>query len=274
MKKINEEAAALLALDSKVGLVGFLDDDGYPHVTFFNSLQGLGEDKLTLGQFMTGMSKECIPNHPDVAFLALTADMRWVRGNARFTHTATTGPEYDMYNAKPLFRYNTYFAINTVWYFDLQEIGEVEKLPMGKIVAGALLSRAAAPLCKKCEPEAITEFSVELLDKIDGLKFLCYTNAQGMLTLLPVIQATSAGAGRVAFAGAPYGKELAAVPTGQKVAVYAANLKLQSVLTQGVFVGKKGGAYCVDIEKVYNSMPTCVGYIFPRQLRPEPIESF
>lgn len=270
--KITPEAAALLALDSKIALVATKDDEGCPHITFLSSLQGLGEDKLTFGQFMVGLSKQFLPERPDCAFLALSADMNWLRGRARFSHKATTGPEFDMYNNKPLFRYNTYFGIHTVWYLDLVEIEPLQKLPMPKIVAGALLSRAAALPSAKSETGALSLVSRKLFGAIAGLKFIAYE--KDGLRIVPVIQATHAGTDRIAFAGVPFGALLKEIPAGAKVAMLALNLDMQSVLAKGTFMGKRGGAYVVEVERVYNSMPPAIGYVYPRANRPEPVTEF
>ena len=272
-KTIGEEAGALLALDSKVALLGTTDDEGCPHLTFLSSIQGLGEDKITFGQFCVGSSKVFLPQRPECAFLALSADMRWLRGRARFTHTAKTGPEFDMYNNKPLFRYNAYFGVNTVWYLDLLGITGVQKLPLPQIASGALLSRAAAPFAAQSEKDALTRFGKSLFAGIGFPKFLCYAGEDG-LTIVPVVQAAHAGTDRVVFAGRPYGQDLRGLAPGMQVCVMALNLDMQSVLVKGSYAGKKGGAHVVDIGRVYNSMPPASKYIYPRAVRPEAITEF
>jgi len=270
--KISEEARALLALDSKVALLGTTDDQGCPHLTFLSSLQGLGEDKITFGQFCAGLSKQFLPQRPECAFLALTAGMRWLRGAARLTHTAQTGPEFDMYNNKPLFRYNAYFGINTVWYLGLLGISGVQKLPMPQIAAGALLSRAGGLFAAKNEKNALSRFGKALFAGIGNPKFLCYRAADG-LTIVPVVQAAPAGADRVVFAGLPYGKDLKDLAPGAPVCVMALNLDMQSVLVKGTYAGKKG-ARAIEIERVYNSMPPASGYIFPKAAGPQAVTDF
>jgi len=271
-KTIGADAQAMLALDTKVALLGTTDDEGYPHLTFLSSLEGLGEDKLTFGQFCTGLSKGFLLQRPDCAFLAITRDMRWLRGAARYTHTAKTGPEFDMYNNKPLFRYNAYFGFNTIWYFDLLGISEVQKLPMLKIASGALFSRVAAAFAAKNEKSALSRFGRELFAGIGNPKFLCFETADG-LSIVPVVQAAPAGTDRAAIFGRPYGEELKALAPGAKVCVMALNMEMQSVLIKGVYTGKKG-AHLVEIERVYNPMPPAAGYIYPRAARPEEVAEF
>jgi len=269
---ISEDARDLLALDSKVALLGTTDDEGCPHLTFLSSLQGLGEDKITFGQFCVGLSKQFLPQRPDCAFLALTADMRWLRGSARYTHTAQTGPEFDMYNNKPLFRYNAYFGINTVWYLDLLGITGVRKLPTLQIATGALLSQAAALAVGNSEKHALSGFGKVLFAGLGNPKFLCYAGEEG-LAIVPVVQAAPAGTDRVVFSGLPYGKELKALAPGAKACVIALNLDMQSVLVKGTYAGKKG-AHVLEIERVYNSMPPASGYIYPKAAGPQAVAEF
>jgi hypothetical protein len=48
---------------------------------------------------------------------------------------------------------------------------------------------------------------------------------------------------------------------------------MQSVLTKGV-LKKGGGAYVLDIDRVYNSMAPATGYIYPKAARLEPVTVF
>jgi len=270
---IHEAGRALLALDTKVALLGTVDGEGCPHLTFLNTLQGLGERNLTFGQFTVGLSKEHLLQRPDCAFLALGADRTWVRGSARYTHTAVTGPEFDEYNNKPLFRYNSYVGINTVWYLDLLGISDMQKLDALKILAGSVRSRLLAKKLVKEDDRALSPFSETLCGGFGWPKFLCYEASGNGLAILPVVQAYTAGTDRVAIAPVPFGEELARIPDGANVALYALNLKMQSVLVKGIFT-RVGKGYAVDIERVYNAMPPLSGYIYPRQARPAEVTDF
>jgi len=43
-------------------------------------------------------------------------------GKVRWTHEVRAGEDYELYNHKPMFRYNAYFGIHTVHYLDLVEL--------------------------------------------------------------------------------------------------------------------------------------------------------
>jgi hypothetical protein len=112
-------------------------------------------DQITLGEFCRGLSKQYIQKNPQVAFLIMTMDRRLWRGRARWTHLRREGPEYQRYNDIPMFRYNTYFGINTVHYLDLVEASGPAPLPMAAIVAGALLTRLGKGAAATGSPERI-----------------------------------------------------------------------------------------------------------------------
>jgi hypothetical protein len=276
MNKIREAQKKMLESDSKIGLVVTEDKDGYPHITFISSLQSLGDDQMTFGKFCEGLSKKHVVERPDVGFLALNGDMDFLRGSAVYTHTANTGEEFDNYNAKPMFRYNTYFGFNTIYYMNLEDITPLEKLNMGKIVIGAILTRIAAPMHAKSNNKALTFAGKGLFAKLDGLKFIAYTDENNKFKIIPIIQAGPAGTDRIAFSLLPFGKELKRIPKGCKAAILAVNLKMESVLVKGVYQGVSGlpRIGTLNIEKVYNSMPPKNEYIYPRKERIEAVTEF
>ncbi len=87
--------------------------------------------------------------------------------------------------------------------------------------------------------------------------------------LLPVVQATAAGTDRIALSGIPFGRELKKIPEDAKVSILCLTLKMESVLVKGIY--KKG---VLKIERVYNSMPPKMEYVYPRDERLEPVVSF
>lgn len=252
-----------MSADGKIGLIATVDDEGEPHITFMSSLQPLGEEQLTCGQFCEGASKRFFVERPKIGWLIFTAQMEWWTGTADYTHTETTGPEFDMYNNKPLFRYNTYFGIGKVPYYNLKTLSPRGKLKMPVLIGGALASKTASLFKRANHKGALNGVAKSMFDNIGGLKFLCHIDADGYPVITPAIQATSAGKDRIVFAGFPFGEGIRAIPEGAKTAALALSLKMESVLVKGVY--HKGAAGRIDIERVYNSMPPFPGYIYPEQ---------
>ena len=267
--RIHDDAIRMMDCDSKVGVLATEDEGGYPHLSFLSSIQAFGDSALTFGQFSAGLSKRFILDRPRVGFLVLSADKRYVSGNATYTHSANTGKEFDLYNNKPLFRYNSYMGFYRIFYLNLERISVIRPLPMGAIVLGALLSRAKALFVQKSENNALPRVGQALFSELDSLKFLCYYDKKGDAQILPVVQATSAGSDRIALAGIPFGKALRQIPDGAKASILCLNLKMESVLVKGIY--HKG---ILDIERVYNSMPPKMEYVYPRSETIEPVRSF
>ncbi len=267
--RIDEAAIAMMACDSKVGVLATQDESGYPHLSFLSSIQAYGDQALTFGQFSAGLSKRFILDRPRVGFLVLSADKRYLCGNATYTHSANTGKEFDLYNNKPLFRYNSYMGFYRIFYLNLERISTLRPLPMGSIVLGAILSRVKALFVRKCEKKALPLVGQQLFSQLDSLKFLCYFDSSGEAVILPVVQATSAGSDRIALSCVPFGKALRQIPDGAKVAILCLNLQMESVLVKGRY--QKG---VLEIERVYNSMPPKMEYVYPRSETIEPVRSF
>jgi len=94
----------------KIGLLATVNPDGLPHLTLISSLQANSPTQMIWGQFSEGLSKEHVRQNPRAGFLIMTLDRQLWRGKATFTHTANQGPEFEMYNNTPMFRYNAYFT--------------------------------------------------------------------------------------------------------------------------------------------------------------------
>jgi hypothetical protein len=110
--------------------------EGVPHLTLISTLQANLPQELIWGQITEGLSTQFVTSNPRTGFLILTLDKNLWRGKANWTRRATSGPEYDMYNRTPMFRYNAYFGIHTVHYFATSAYrGELEAIPANATVA-------------------------------------------------------------------------------------------------------------------------------------------
>ncbi|MFA5449077.1 MAG: pyridoxamine 5'-phosphate oxidase family protein [Clostridia bacterium] len=250
-----------MSLDGKIGLVATVDDEGEPHITFLSSIQPFGDDMMTVGEFCSGLSKRFFTERPKAGFLILSPSMEIWHGRINYAKTQTTGAEFEMYNNKPLFRYNSYCGVGKVHYFNLHSLSSKLKLNMGALIPSAIISRLLALVKMGKSPKILPPQAKQLFDDIGGLKFISYLDGEGYPVITPVIQAAPAGRGRIVFAGFPFKKEVGYIPKSVKAAILAVNLKTESVLVKGRYCGK--GIKHMDIERVYNSMPPIPGYIYP-----------
>jgi hypothetical protein len=262
----------------KIGLLVTVNEEGLPHITLISTLRASTPTEVVWGQFVEGLSKGFVRSNPKTAFLIMTLDRAFWRGKATFTHAARRGKEFDLYNNQPMFRYNSYFGVHTVYYMDLVEQYGREALPMGQIVAAAVQTLLARMLARRRgKKRVLNPWTRSLLNKIDNLKFVAYVGRDGYPEIIPVIQAQALGGEQVVFSVSSYRSELEAIPENTTVAVFVMSLDLEDVLVRGIFqgIGRLGGFRCgvVGVDWVYNSMPPVPQQIYPREDL-EPVTSF
>jgi hypothetical protein len=254
--------------EAKVGLISTINPEGLPHITLITALQAKGTKQLIWGQFTEGMSKTNVMNNPNTAFLIMTMDKNLWRGKAIYTHKVREGEDYEMFNKKPMFRYNCYCGIHTVYYMDLVETYGKESLPLAKIVTSSLFTMASRSRAKTKFSEPILKpWAYNVFNRLDSLKFLSYIGDDGFPVIIPLIQCQASDSRRLAFSPLAYKDELSSLERGKKVAVFALTLDMEDVLIRGIFQGFKryNGVKLgtVDIDWVYNSMPPKQGQIYP-----------
>ena len=283
-KEFGEECKKVFESDSKVGLLCSIAPDGYPHIALISSISVKDSRTLMWGQFSQGLSKKYLKDNPKTGFLVVSPDQRWWTGKALHTGSVVKGEDFDYFNSKPIFRYNSYFGFGAVHYEDLVDVSAMEKLPLLKIGlgflrSGALRSRAVAHNTAadsagsdNATAEKMPPFGIKLASGLACLKFAAFVDNDGFPRLFPVMQGRPAGANTLVFSPTPYPEMLRQIPSGAKTAVFLANMNLQSLLLQGrwfntVKSGRlKYAAFGVD--KVYNSMPPLGGYVYPPKSLP------
>ena len=253
----------------KIGLLATVNPEGLPHVTLLSSIMACSPAQMCFGQFTEGMSKKHILANPKVGFLIMSLDKNLWRGKCDYTHYTKDGPEYDFYNNVPMFRYNAYFGVHTVYYLNL--VGQTGKspLPMNRIIFAAVQTMLARSLGRKPGTlPVLNPWTRAFVDKIDNLKFLCYVASDGYPVIIPAIQTQSLDSQHVLFSTSVYQEELVAIPAGAPLAVFSMALTMEDVLLRGTYLGirRVGGipAGVVDVDWVYNPMPPVPGQIYPQ----------
>lgn len=247
----------------KLGMVATVEKNGDPHITLLTTLMAKNECEMMLGKFTVGESKENIQVNPKAGFLIMSLDKEFWTGRMSYTHMLQNGQDYEMYNQQPIYRYNSYLGIDSVYYFDLVEISDERKLDMAGVVSNAMLVfLTRGKYADAAHDKAMKPWAFELMRKLDTLAFLSYVDKYGYPVLVPCIQLQAADESTLVLRNAPYKSELSAIPNGARVAVFGANLKFESVLLKGKFSGFKGGTATVAVDRVYNSMPPKHGYIY------------
>ncbi len=277
--------------DGKVGLLATLDPEGLPHVTLLTAMQAKDERHLVFGQFCEGRGKRFAEDRKKTGFLLMTLDRRLWRGTALWTGKAQSGPEHEILNRKPMWRYNSYFGIHTVHYLDLVSVTPGEDLPMAAVIRGVVsasiarrFGRNRAPgteLGGGADPGRGTELGVgplnpwtrAFISRTGNLKFAAYVGGDGFPRIVPQFAASCLDDRRVLLPGAEYPEDLARIPRGAAVALFTLSLDMEDVLVRGRWEpGRRGGVILVDW--VYNSMPPVAEQIYPPVDLARKIEAF
>ena len=252
----------------KIGVLATVSENGLPHMTLLSSLRASSPTRLTFGQFTEGFSKKNVERNPRTGFLVMTLQKELWRGTASFSHTEKGGPEYDAYNNEPLFRYNAYFGIHTVFFLDLMAHTGRERLSMGGIVSASLATaaaRAAAGTAAQCR--ALNQWTRGVMGAMGNPKFAAYVAPDGYPRIIPIFQAQAGSRDRILFSPLAYGDELEAIPAGTCLAAFGMTLNMEDVLMRGTYAGIRRicGIRCgqLEVDWVYNSMPPAPGQIYP-----------
>jgi hypothetical protein len=268
---ITSEDREKFAVSGKIGLVSAISPEGMPHIAFISTIQAKSEDEIIWGEFIVGKTKMYLQQNPKAGFLVLNTEKQWWNGKALETDVKDTGPEFDMLNNAPLFRYNTYFGIGKVHYMKLVDFSGQQNLGMSAIIKGAILGRLVKPWIarKKDSVPKIKGLTAKLLKKIDSLKFISFIDEEGFPVIIPIVQAFMKDQNRIIIPLTAYRNQLSKIKPGSNVAIYVANLELNTVLLQGKLIGFNstlGLKYGIfDVEKIYNSMPPITGYVYPKE---------
>ena len=249
--RISKAAHEILKPDNKIGILATVDNEGSPHLSFISSLQSLGDTQIIFGS--KGSCKQYIEERPDAAFLALSADMLWLRGSMRFTHYEQAGNLVDAYKDKPLFYDNSNLQFNRVYFSDLITIEEIRKLRTAAFFVGAVITRVKAMFTSASELNMLTQTEQALFSEAGSLKFLCWRDNKGLSDIVPIVQALPAGSDRIVFSAIPYGEDFTYARKGEKAAVLCLNPEMRGVLVKGRFLSKG----VLAIERAYSSNEYC-----------------
>lgn len=262
-QRLNDEMKREFEKTMKIGLVATIDKYNHPHITVLSSIMGKDDDKMMFGKFIEGTSKEHILVNPKCGFFIMNTDKEFWYGKMSYDSFSKEGEDYINYNNQPLFRYNSYFGINTVYYFKLDEISSKYVLPMSKVILssiGTMLSKQRVK--EKPEEKIMNDFTYKFLKKMDTLTFLSYIDSSGYPVIVPVIQAQSASLSRIAFRNQPYHELLYPIKKNQPIALLGFSMTMETVLVKGTFSGFDKNLGYLDIKQVYNSMPPVHKYIY------------
>ena len=261
---ISSEEQKIFEKCEKLGLVGTIDDLGDPHITLLTTIMAKGDREMVVGSFTEGLSKENMQKRHKCGFAIMGLDMNFWTGIMTWKDIRTEGEEFVKYNNMPMWRFNTYFGINKVHYFNLDGISEKRKLEIPKIAFNEIRSVIAKPFLKYPGKEKILRpYARGLFNGLGNPKFLSFINDVGFPVVVPTVQAQEVGTNTIVFTISPYKDDFIGLKKNARVSMIALSLDMESVVVKGTFSGFEGGIGRIKIDRVYNSIPPITRYIYP-----------
>ena len=260
----------------KIGIIATQNPEGRPHITFINSLMALNDTTMTLGQFIRGNSKYFMQKNPKVSFFILSVHTKKIwAGKILWTKKLSQGAELEMYKEKPLQRYNSYFPIHIVHYFDLVETTPASGLPIFNMIRSTLMTLMARAGAKnrsgkmRPTPPVLKPYGERLFKSPFTMKFLSFTGDDGFPCLISFVQCMTMDSRRIVFHAKSLGEHQQQIKANMEIAVFCLKTTLESVLVRGKFAGFKSiygiKTGLIDIDWVYNSMPPHSDQIYPEK---------
>lgn len=271
--RLDDAAMQAFGADAKVALLATVDPDGRPHVTLITSIHARTPTELMFGQFCEGRSKDNVRRDPRAGVFVMTPDLRLWRCTALWTHAAQHGEEYELYNRKPMFRYNAYVGIHTIHYFDLVSVSPVEQASRAGLGLAALKAGCGRRLLPAHgNGRILTPWAVRHLSRAATLTFVAFVARDGFPRIVPLVPCPPLGSTRLAVFPGRRHVEMADLRPGTMLACYGLNLGMESVLVSGPVAELRRVAgmrvAVIDIDQIYNSMPPQHGVVYP----PQPLE--
>jgi len=271
---LTQEEMGKFAADVKYAFIGVINDEGYPHMNLFGSLEAKSDHELMFGKTYDGKTKILMQEKKKCSFILATLTREFWRGRLNFTGSASNGEDMNYYNEKPKNRYNAYYPVNEIEYFDLLDV-DYGTLDFGAYVAAAHKAAAVAEkFVSQSDEDPLTGFVMTMLARQDCIKFLAYEGEDGYPRMLPLFQAIPVGKDRFIFLDEPNTDDVRAIPAGAKVTLHCICMfSMEAVQFRGIYQGLQDGVGVMDVRMIYNPMAPQPAFIYPRKPL-EPVTEF
>lgn len=261
--------------EKTLDFIATVNADNSPHITVFSSVMKYDERTLMFGEYCRGVSKSNLTRNRKAAIFALSSDKRFVRGRLQWREKRNAGPEHELFNNIPRFRYNATYGYEWVHLLAIEELEGPFPFPAAE-EANAAIARTAEIVSAypaRNEKKALSYAMRSLLEPANAVKLLAYVAEDGYPRLIYAPQAQPAGSDALVLAADFSGNDLKKIPDKAEVSLFSFVPKLaSSILVKGPLTREvAGGAEIsrLDITRIYNGNTPKAGYVFPL----EPVET-
>jgi uncharacterized pyridoxamine 5'-phosphate oxidase family protein len=256
--------------EGTLDFIATVNKDGSPHITVFSSVMKYDDSTLMFGEYCRGVSKSNLSQNPKAAIFAFSPDKQWVRGGLRWKEKRNSGPEHELFNNIPRFRYNAIYGYEWVHILSVTDFeGRFRPDEKAAASAAAHTIQIANTLPALHAKEAVPQVGCGLFGSEDSLKLLAYISKDGYPKLIYLPQASLVGTDNVIWNTEYSEEDLDALANGTEVSLISYVPKLAaSLLVKGPVMREKVGdadITVLDITRVYNGNTPKAGYIFPAE---------
>jgi hypothetical protein len=176
-------------------------------------------------------------------------------------------------------RYFTYVRVHTAYYNEIKAISQVKNLPLLGVIMGILKNMIGKGGAKtKLAEKRLNVIGYSLFKAPIAVRVISYIDPKDQYPIMiPCLQLQAADHNRLVFPLTVAKKDLQAIPTNIKVAVFGMNFEFANQVVKGTYTGIKkfrGIKFgVIEIEEIYNGAPPIMGTIYPElEQRPKVTE--
>jgi len=264
--RLDPESVAFTTPEIMAKFVATVDSAGYPHLSMITSNCAISPTATKWGEFTRGMSKGNVVKNPKQGLLFMTAQMpfEFLQIKATLDHVSLEGEDAVDFNQMALFRYNTYMRVYRVFFNSVVAARSIRGISLMGITKGILKGFGSKGNKGQQETARLNPLGRRLFNGAVFPKFIAYIDSDGYPIIIPCFQARSADGIRIYIPTTQFKEDLACIPPGSKVSMFAMDFETVSQMVKGTLIDSNPKNLLVDIEWVYNSMPPKVGTIYPK----------
>jgi hypothetical protein len=254
--------------EKTINFICTVNEDNTPHVSIFSSVLKYDDHSLMFGEYCRGLSKSNLRRNPKAAIFSLTPEGVFAAGTVTWKGSLRSGPEHELFNNIPRFRYNATYGYEFVHILAINSLSapaQIDAAQVKEAVAGT--KTAIDAVAPKPGNEVISHVGAQLFAPDETPKLAAYIKEDGYPHLIYVPQARLLDSGTIVIDASLNKGELLAIPGGAKVAVMAYVPRLGSSIeadghTNEFCLGARDTVVVV-IDRVYNGNTPKAGYIYP-----------
>jgi Pyridoxamine 5'-phosphate oxidase len=243
------------------------DADGVPNVVPVLSLQAVDERTIIFGEMMVWKTRRNLEADPRLSMLVVSPDLRAWTVRGRFVEFQRSGPMFDRVSSEEGARYNPYGSYRSAGVIEVLGMTRATRFTQLRLLLDTVRCRMLARSVSRDRPSAVMPIQVsEKFSRLKAVKALAVLDGSGHPDCLAGFPLTTAGRGRLLFAGED-GGGLKTLSPGAHVAAAVLTLEPVAYQVKGTFAGARrslGRSFgVIDVREAFSACPPLPGKSLP-----------